>query len=138
MRRWNQSGQKYAGASDIASFFTAEHKNLLWLLVTATYMQTGLQIYARGAVYFTGSRKTAFYYFVVMQVIVAFAFKALFTLNDDPDLVPDLVMRLLAAYQVFTLTALARLIFGMALVSIVLVVLSRRNISQPQTNSTLR
>ncbi|KAK2861104.1 hypothetical protein FQN49_004539 [Arthroderma sp. PD_2] len=37
MRRWNQTGQKFAGEPDIANTFFREHPNLLWMLVLFTY-----------------------------------------------------------------------------------------------------
>lgn len=40
VRRWNQTGQKFAGNSDIASAFLPRHTTLLWTCVTVTYILT--------------------------------------------------------------------------------------------------
>jgi ethanolamine phosphate transferase 2 subunit G len=47
IRRWNQTGQKFAGASDIVKSILLRRPNLLGILVTATYSLAGVSLHQR-------------------------------------------------------------------------------------------
>jgi len=91
LRRWNQSGQKFAGASDIASSFRKDSSSalVLWTLVLVTYLYLFLRI--------LGSFRQADLDNIIGRswaaVICAgsLVFKVAFTWNDEPELVEGLV-----------------------------------------------
>lgn len=109
------------------AFFNADHKNALWTLVLATYLLIGLRLCIHSASSFSGITKTITYCFIAIQVIVAVIFKAVFTLNDDPDLVPSWVLRLLGLDDMPTLEVLAKLVYATALLFMLLIILSRQS-----------
>lgn len=109
MRRWNQTGQKYAGEADLVTELLKENPWVLWGLVLATYALFAKRLHFN-------SVKNGFRQMRFLPVLVsasAFLFKAAFTEADAPELlrnVPILkpVVRFAAQYP---LTSLARVSF---------------------------
>ena len=87
LRRWNQSGQKYAGAPDIVAAFRSSTSLtvLLWILVFSTYAH----LYTRLSRMFRQAQLPALlgYLWAAAICAVSFAFKIAFTWNDEPELV---------------------------------------------------
>lgn len=86
MRRWNQSGQKYAGASDLAGLVLPSYPTLTWILVFITFgnlarslLQDSLPSQGWSLRYF--SRPMAMLLFTS-----SLSFKLLFTLDDSPEM----------------------------------------------------
>lgn len=134
MRRWNQTGQKFAGEPDIVKMYLNTNPVLLWCLIGATYFWihqnlvhglSGLPLWLSFATA-TG------------LALAAFTFKVAFALEDAPELVTDFARELLKLN--FTddasLVARARAVFmGLGLLAVLTVgfMLARRRISSEQS-----
>ena len=116
-RRWNQTGQKFAGEPDIARTFLPKHTELLWVLAIATYVN----------IIYRHSRRrrrqlSAFPaepYLTITLGYLALWFKAAYTVAEAPELLwglPHFVPDLLANTP---LLLLARTVFLGILVSLV-------------------
>ena len=88
LRGWNQTGQKLAGAPDLAKTFLQPNPALLWTLVVAVYVVVGYQI-VRGFV--ANGGQFLYIGFAVPTVMLfvwsAFSFKLIFTYQESPELV---------------------------------------------------
>src|SRR6187402_142070 len=86
-RRWNQTGQKFAGGPDIARTFFSEHRLFLWSLVGLTYLWNLQSLATRGFPRFpqlaAGTIATAL-------ATAALTFKLAFTNEDSPELMAGL------------------------------------------------
>ncbi|KAF2263833.1 GPI ethanolamine phosphate transferas-like protein 2 [Lojkania enalia] len=127
-RRWNQTGQKYAGADDIAHsiIFLGRNSIVLWSLVGATYMDIVLRLaqhVARSLATFISDQSvgeaesTEGHRFMATIAILplgitAFVFKMAFTARDAPELVLGLNEELLAWLDSTALVEMARMVFG--------------------------
>lgn len=113
-RRWNQSGQKYSGADDIAKFFAQRQDwgpTALWALVAAAYVVLTFQT-CRSLI--EGSRLPPPVAFAMAMTVSAssLAFKTVFTAHDSPELMGEwlsVVIRL--AESAPSLVVLARAAF---------------------------
>ena len=109
-RRWNQTGQKYAGDPDISSRVLPAYTWLLWLLVIATYVLITVRI-SRQATRVTPSRQMNL--LSVMVCITAFTFKVAFTAADAPELLRGvgILNPLVVPTSSLSLVAQARIVF---------------------------
>lgn len=114
-RRWNQTGQKFAGEPDIATSFFPEHTTIMWILIIVTYLDVCQRICRRMipwlSLQFAAPLST-------LLILIAFTFKLAFTSADAPELLRDMKLfnPLLNAVQKFSLVAQARAVFiGIAL-----------------------
>ncbi|KAK0100980.1 major facilitator super transporter protein, partial [Cadophora gregata f. sp. sojae] len=82
-RRWNQTGQKWAGEPDIARTFFSENRLTLWTCVGLTYLWN-LQSLAAGAFYRFPQMVAAG--ISTALVTAAITFKLAFTHEDSPEL----------------------------------------------------
>jgi ethanolaminephosphotransferase len=82
-RRWNQTGQKFAGESDIARTILSSHTELLWSLIGATYLWNTYSLATTG--FPRLSRQPAIALSAVL-LILALSFKTAFTNEDAPEL----------------------------------------------------
>ncbi|KAK5061599.1 hypothetical protein LTR84_008143 [Exophiala bonariae] len=83
IRRWRQTGQKYAGDPDLITELVKPNSWLLWILVTLTYGIPSSNLTVRAAKWM-GSRRMGF--LPVMVTVSAFLFKLAFTAADAPEL----------------------------------------------------
>lgn len=83
LRRWNQTGQKYAGHPDISSRILPAYTSLLWLLVISTYILIAYRI-STYAVEGLRPRQTAV--LAIPTCVAAFSFKVAFSAADAPEL----------------------------------------------------
>ncbi|KAG0641690.1 alkaline-phosphatase-like protein [Tuber brumale] len=86
-RRWNQTGQKHAGASDITKDFLPEKVNLLWFLVLFTYTDMFGRIVKNTFRNIPG--RAAGFIFGFSTIGAALTFKLCFAAQDTPDLIAD-------------------------------------------------
>ena len=110
VQRWNQTGQKHAGAPDIVRGYLMPNPQPLWLLVFATYVAVVARIGRHFAVHMSaglavGSSCS------VMLCVPALAFKLAFTASDAPELVNWLNPDFLATLQQVALVSIARVVF---------------------------
>lgn len=82
LRRWNQTGQKLAGEPDIARTFLAEHNEILWVLVTLTYLWNTVSLSRTGFPRLGRSAATAF---AGVLFAASISFKLSFTHEDAPE-----------------------------------------------------
>lgn len=83
MRRWNQTGQKHAGASDVARTFLPTHTWVLWLLVAATYVDLAQRLARRG---WRCAPRPISALASISLCVAALGFKVAFTGADAPEL----------------------------------------------------
>lgn len=83
IRGWNQTGQKFAGESDIVKRFITSDPSLLWFLVGATYLWIHREI-----IYSLSSIPRSVRYSGATGLVLAgITFKVAFTNEDAPELV---------------------------------------------------
>lgn len=129
IRRWNQTGQKYAGADDIVnSGIFYGNSIILWSLIGATYMDITLRIarhVARSIATFdsdqrsssveiesTGENRWMSSVAVLPLVGTAFVFKLAFTVKDAPELTYGMSGNTIEGLEMLNLVGLARMVFG--------------------------
>jgi len=118
-RRWNQSGQKYAGSSDIAGTFHNLPSVLLWLLLTLTFYDMFGRI-SRRSLEHSGLTSGAAGCGASLLVGTALTFKVVFTSNDEPELLGKFDW--LGASHLLTL---AQLVFYWSILSFVYILIAR-------------
>lgn len=127
VRRWNQTGQKYAGADDIvhSGIFVGQLSFILWALVGATYLDITIRIsrhVARSiAVFDKGSSSEdpqavdANRFMGVIAVLplgaTAFIFKLAFTARDAPELTYGINQGIIQWVEDLSLVSVARMVF---------------------------
>lgn len=115
IRRWNQTGQKFAGEPDIVQYLTSSQPKLLWALVLLTYM-VNCQSIIRSA---PSSDVLGKSLWTVLSIAVSFAaivFKVSFTAADAPELLDPMMLRITEWGFQTSLVFQARLVFiGLAL-----------------------
>jgi ethanolaminephosphotransferase len=131
IRRWNQTGQKYAGADDIVTsgIFHGPNSILLWALIGATYIDVTTRIskhVARSLATFdsahggqaehTEGHRMAGTVAIMPLCGTAFVFKLAFTGKDAPELTYAVTPSLMEWADTLNLVGLARMVFaGIAL-----------------------
>jgi ethanolaminephosphotransferase len=129
IRRWNQTGQKYAGADDIVNSGIFHGSSIvLWSLIGATYMDVTLRLarhLARSIATFdseqsnrdveiesTDQHRMMGTIAVLPLIGTAFVFKLAFTAKDAPELTHGMSENLVEALGTLSLVGLARMVFG--------------------------
>lgn len=107
-RRWNQTGQKFAGDPDIARTFLSSHNLLLWDAVGATYMWNMRCLATSG---FSRLPKSLRQIFVPGLIIAAVTFKLAFTNEDAPELIDGLARTIVELTAGIPLVVRARAVF---------------------------
>nr|POE56678.1 gpi ethanolamine phosphate transferase 2 [Quercus suber] len=121
--RWNQTGQKHAGADDIVHTFFPDHHILMWIMVLATYCYNGLAlVQSTFADILPLELATSV---AVALVVPAFVFKLNFTQADAPELVQGFASQVIQWTSRFDLILQAQIVFvPLALVTVVTSMLS--------------
>ncbi|KAF8538213.1 alkaline-phosphatase-like protein [Trichophaea hybrida] len=109
IRRWNQTGQKYAGAPDIVKSYFPEHTTILWVLIILTYFDVFVGICRHG---FRNIGPQAAGIFAFTTTMAAFGFKLSFAAYDAMELVPTWLMPGAKALTEVPLVNQARAVFG--------------------------
>lgn len=130
VRRWNQTGQKFAGADDIVTsgIFHGSNSILLWVLVGATYLDVTNRIsrhIARSAVTLDKpvsasqlnsepeqQHRMMGSLIATPLCVAAVAFKLAFTAKDAPELTYGITSSLMERVEMLNLVGLARMVFG--------------------------
>jgi ethanolaminephosphotransferase len=130
IRRWNQTGQKYAGAPDIvhSPLFYGSNSIVLWSLVGATYMDIMIKMSkhiarsiaslddgkSRGSVDFESTDVNGFIGTIAVLPLTAtaFLFKLAFTAKDAPELTHGINEGLLQWVGDLSLVGVAQMVFG--------------------------
>lgn len=82
-RRWNQTGQKFAGQPDIARSFLPLSPTLLWTLATTTFLESSRRIALTGFPMVSRSISTIA---AISLCLSALVYKVAFTNADAPEL----------------------------------------------------
>ena len=107
--RWNQTGQKHAGAPDISRSVFPQHHIILWTLVLATYGNIFLKLTKRTL---AGIVPIDFAAVIAAIVVVpAFVFKLNFAQADTPELVKGLGESIRTWTSQWDLVLQARVVF---------------------------
>jgi ethanolaminephosphotransferase len=133
IRRWNQTGQKYAGADDIvhSQLLHGSHSIVLWSLIGATYLDLTVRLsrhVARSIATFEGATGADFVEasdanrVMAMAAVLplggtAFVFKLAFTARDAPELTKGISDGLMQWAEGLGLVGVARMVFGGILLS---------------------
>ncbi|KAJ4402279.1 major facilitator super transporter protein [Didymella pomorum] len=130
VRRWNQTGQKFAGADDIVNsgIFHGNNSILLWVLVGATYLDVTNRIsrhIARSVVTLDTPASTSQLdsepeqqhrmmgsLIATPLCVAAIVFKLAFTAKDAPELTYGLSEGIMERVEMLNLVDLARMVFG--------------------------
>ena len=91
VRRWNQTGQKFAAESDISRDFLKSHQDILWFLIILAYAVTGKRL--------TSSLPRHVLWCVVGPsiTIAAFLYKVVFAGSESPELLNESILEPFAA-----------------------------------------
>lgn len=127
-RRWNQTGQKYAGAPDIVHSMIMTHPVVLWSLVSITYIHLTMRIKTHLTRRFPRtSQGKQLQTFAVGNAFllcgVAFLFKLSFTARDAPELVRGASPGAMVFLESLNLVKLVRCVFIGSIVGVGWVVL---------------
>lgn len=108
VRRWNQTGQKFAGEPDIARTFLSTHIELLWSLIAATYIWNAHTLRTLG---FPRLPRLTATVIAVVLMILAVTFKLAFTNEDAPELISGRAITILRLSSGWDLLTRARAVF---------------------------
>ena len=130
VRRWNQTGQKFAGADDIVNsgIFHGNNSILLWVLVGATYLDVTNRIsrhIARSVVTLDKQASPSKLdtepeqqhrmmgsLIATPLCVAAVVFKLAFTVKDAPELTYGISEGIMERVELLNLVDLARMVFG--------------------------
>jgi ethanolaminephosphotransferase len=107
-RRWNQTGQKFAGEPDIARTFLSEHKATLWLAVIGAYLWNLRSLANRGFSLFSQNISGGI---ATVLTTTSATFKLAFTSQDSPELMAGPKGPLIATELSLSLVTRARIVF---------------------------
>jgi len=126
MTRWNQTGQKWAGAPDISRTYFPENTYVLWILVVATYGHLAVKITRNSLIGLVPTPVAAF--MAVSSVLPALIFKLNFAAADAPELVGSLGVAIRDMTETLSLVDQARIVFAMVAVLTVIIILGVQNL----------
>jgi len=106
IRRWNQTGQKFAGEPDIAKTFLLTQKSYLWITVASTYVVLSWLFSSRRPFPLFGGGLVA-----VVLGLAALTFKLAFVNNDAPELLHGFPQLLIDILERQSLEVLACMVF---------------------------
>jgi ethanolaminephosphotransferase len=108
LRRWNQTGQKFAAEPDIARTFFPGHPAVFWCLLIMTYVDSGRHLF-KSMPFAALPRASA-----LMVTALAFMFKLNFVAADSPELLVGSFLSKIVGMWPDSLSLIwqARLVFG--------------------------
>ncbi|KAJ5362281.1 Alkaline phosphatase-like alpha/beta/alpha [Penicillium brevicompactum] len=127
LRRWNQTGQKFAAEPDIAHTFFGRHPEVFWVLLTLTYIDAGLGLVRKvrlQGVPWLGAMAA------LLPATLAFTFKVHFAASESPELLEGTFISQIVERWPYSLSLVlhARLVFcGLALIALAALLGGRRS-----------
>ncbi|KAL4914289.1 alkaline-phosphatase-like protein [Aspergillus aurantiobrunneus] len=107
LRRWNQTGQKFAAEPDIARIYFPSHQSNFWILVGLTYADVCLHL-VNGF-----SQSLVWRLLCITVTATGFTFKLVFAASESPELLNESPIRRLAALlDGISLVLFARIAIG--------------------------
>ncbi|KAJ5699785.1 hypothetical protein N7536_002798 [Penicillium majusculum] len=132
LRRWNQTGQKFAAEPDIARTFFTRHPEIFWVLLILTYVDAGRHLL--GSIPITGILKLG----ALAPAVLAFTFKLHFVTSESPELLDGTFISQIMKQWPYSLSLVlhARLVFyGLAVVVLIGLVGKRSRV--PRAHDTI-
>lgn len=122
VRRWNQTGQKFAADPDITKTFLTKHATVLWILILLTYTDVYQRLRQPDDAKDMMSKISRALYLPLTSF--AFVFKVSFTAADSPELLEGIqILKTLAeSINSISLILQARLIFAGVGISFLLLI----------------
>lgn len=120
-RRWNQTGQKFAGEPDIGRTFLFEHRIFFWTIVCITYLWN-LQSLASTA--FPRLPQIVAGAIATAAATAAVTFKLAFTYEDSPELMVGAVKSMASNDVGVSLVLRARIVFIGILIAVIYTLVS--------------
>lgn len=108
VRRWNQTGQKFAGESDIVKSFFSDHRHFFWCLVAITYLWN---LQALASISFPRFPQVVAGAVAAILATAAVTFKLAFTMEDSPELLVGLAESMADSEMGISLVTHARIVF---------------------------
>ena len=108
VRRWNQTGQKFAGEPDIGRTFLSKHRLFLWVLIASTYLWNLQCLASRG---FPRFPKIVAGLIATTLATFAVTFKLNFTNEDSPEMMAGPAKAMADSEIGFSLVIWARFVF---------------------------
>ncbi|KAL4766929.1 alkaline-phosphatase-like protein [Aspergillus nidulans var. acristatus] len=107
MRRWNQTGQKFAAEPDIARSYLPSHRINLWLLIVVTYADVCLHLMD------DLSPSLIWRLLCLAVTAMCFTFKLVFAASESPELLNETTVQTVATFMDgITLVLYARVAMG--------------------------
>ncbi|KAL4958825.1 mannose-ethanolamine phosphotransferase LAS21 [Aspergillus stella-maris] len=121
LRRWNQTGQKFAAEPDIVRDYFPTHQNTLWALVGLSYVDVCLHLIS------DSFSSWMWRLFCVALTTMAFTFKLVFAASESPELLEETFLGNIATFlQGVSLVTYARVTMcGIVLLLLIWVFLSK-------------
>ncbi|EWC48276.1 hypothetical protein DRE_02380 [Drechslerella stenobrocha 248] len=135
-RRWNQTGQKYAGADDIARGFLSEHPALLWTLVFLAYTDMFWRLKHHLATKHSAAIMGTFLSFP--PVLCSMLFKLSMAALDTKELIPGFLVDFAESIAQLSVVTQAQLVFLFLLVDIIYLLVLRSTGMSTATTSVSR
>ncbi|KAJ5545350.1 Alkaline phosphatase-like alpha/beta/alpha [Penicillium sp. DV-2018c] len=135
LRRWNQTGQKFAAEPDIARTFFARHPDIFWVLLILTYMDAGRCLIRSIPV--SGIMRLG----ALVPVVLAFTFKLHFAASESPELFEETVIAPIVKKWPYSLSLVshARLVFyGLAVIVLLALLVPKRSRVARAPSETIR
>ncbi|KAJ5932714.1 Alkaline phosphatase-like alpha/beta/alpha [Penicillium verrucosum] len=132
LRRWNQTGQKFAAEPDIARTFFTRHPEIFWGLLILTYVDAGHHLLR--SIPITGILKLS----ALAPAVLAFTFKLHFVTSESPELLDETFILQIMKEWPYSLSLVlhARLVFyGLAVVVLLALVGNRSRV--PRAHDTI-
>ncbi|KAJ6264722.1 GPI ethanolamine phosphate transferase [Drechslerella dactyloides] len=122
-RRWNQTGQKHAGADDIAKTFLPEHPTLLWVLVFLAYTDMFWRL--RRSLTARQSPAALATLLSFPPVVCSMLFKLSMAALDTKELIPSFLVDSAESFATLSVVTQAQLVFLFLLIDILYLVVMR-------------
>lgn len=128
LRRWNQTGQKFAAEPDIAHAFFGRHPEIFWALLILTYLDAGFGLVRKVPI--SGLLRLG----ALIPAVLALTFKLHFVASESPELLDGTFISQILKEWPYSLSLVlhARLVFYGLGVIILLALFARKgsNIAQ--------
>ncbi|KAJ5205614.1 Alkaline phosphatase-like alpha/beta/alpha [Penicillium cf. griseofulvum] len=124
LRRWNQTGQKFAAEPDISRTFFARHPEIFWGLFVLTYVDAGRHLLKSISI------SRIFKLGVLVPVVFAFTFKLHFVTSESPELLEGTFISRIVKQWPYSLSLVshARLVFyGLAVIVLLALFVGKRS-----------
>lgn len=121
-RRWNQTGQKHAGADDITKGFLTKNPTVLWLLVLCAYMDVFWRLFRNLE---TRNSPVVGVTLSASPVISSMLFKLSMAALDTRELIPSYLIPFADGFAQVSVVTQAQLVFSTLLLIITYVILVR-------------